>query len=181
MQSAPADKQYFYHYHILSFLCSKIMLCKRCKQGVKQAFLTQKTAYLSHSWCYSQILPWQTNKTFVIFCISFHILIYLDKSPKTLMFVCHDDKSQAWRKWHIFAYRCIDLYILVTKIGKSFGKNKHHTNGFSDICFIPQHYPVREKYYLFTLHQLQANYFLLKFHIITQHILNHIFILLIFL
>ena len=55
MQSAPADKQYFYHYHILSFLCSKIMLCKRCKQGVKQTFHTQETAYLSHSWRYSQI------------------------------------------------------------------------------------------------------------------------------
>lgn len=71
MQSAPADKQYFYHYHILSFLCSKIMLCKRCKQGVKQAFLTQKTAYLSHSWCYSQILPWQMKSTRII-KISYH-------------------------------------------------------------------------------------------------------------
>lgn len=66
MQSAPADEQYFYHYHILSFLCSKIMLCKRCKQGVKQTFHTQETAYLSHSWRYSQILPWQMKSTLVI-------------------------------------------------------------------------------------------------------------------
>jgi len=72
MQSAPADEQYFYHYHILSFLCSKIMLCKRCKQGVKQAFHTQKTAYLSHSWLYSQILLWQMNN---------HSLSYLSLLP----------------------------------------------------------------------------------------------------
>ena len=61
MQNAPANEQYFYHYHILSFLCTKIMLCKRCKQGVKQALHTHGTAYLSHSWHYSQILPWQPH------------------------------------------------------------------------------------------------------------------------
>lgn len=38
---------------------------KRCKRGVNQAFHTLGTAYLSHSWRYSQILPWQTNNTFI--------------------------------------------------------------------------------------------------------------------
>ena len=66
VQSAPADEQYFYHYYILSFLSYKIMLCKRCKQGVKQAFHTQESAYLSHSWRYSQILPWQMKSTRIL-------------------------------------------------------------------------------------------------------------------
>ena len=72
----PQQTNSTYHYHILSFLCSKIMLCKRCKQGVKQAFHTQETAYLSHSWRYSQILPWHTKSTFIIkvFLIKCHEL-----------------------------------------------------------------------------------------------------------
>ena len=119
MQSAPANKQYFYHYHILSFLCSKIMLSKRCKQGVKQAFHTQETAYLSHSWRYSQILPWQTNK----------ILIFL-------IFPVFSGFSSLFTFLHfslILAYFGISLHIFVINFGKNFGKFQVCTKGKSAI------------------------------------------------